>query len=247
MNSNEIKVLHDKPFKGRFKPLKQKDYRHTVVADLGMCYPTCTSKQKKRTVQLKCECGDIITVQEKPFRQDPDRVCKKCANKHKVIFGDSSKDSIGFYLHKIHSGVKGRCTNPKNKDYTKYSKFGMYAPWVDYKVFRKWALANGYKPGLTIDRIDNTKGYYPNNCRWTTKSIQAQNTKVLRSTNKSGYRGVSWNRAESVWKVNIMVKRKNVYLGRFDTALEAAKVYDAYVVNHNTHHNINGVLYSQLR
>jgi len=247
MNSNEIKVLHNKPFKGKFKPLKQENYVLKVLADLGMQYPTKSSKQKKRMVHIECKCGDILTVQEKQFRDNHARVCKKCSNKDKIIFGDSYKDSIGFYLRKIHSGVKGRCTNPKNKDYEKYSKLGIYQPWMDYSVFRHWALTNGYKPGLTIDRVDNNKGYYPNNCRWTTKSIQAQNTRVLRSTNKSGYRGVSWNKKENIWKVNIMTNGKNKYLGRFTTALEGAKAYDTYVVEHNTQHNINGVLYSELR
>jgi hypothetical protein len=41
--------------------------------------------------------------------------------------------------------------------------------------FVKWALANGYKSGLDIDRIDNTKGYGPDNCRFTTRRENCRN------------------------------------------------------------------------
>ena len=43
--------------------------------------------------------------------------------------------------------------------------------WLnDFYLFKAWAITNGYSPELTIDRIDDTKGYSPENCRWITKS-----------------------------------------------------------------------------
>jgi hypothetical protein len=45
----------------------------------------------------------------------------------------------------------------------------------DYFSFKDWALANGYRPGLTIDRINNSKGYSPSNCRFVTLSENLQN------------------------------------------------------------------------
>jgi hypothetical protein len=44
----------------------------------------------------------------------------------------------------------------------------------DFRVFRDWALAHGYHNDLTIDRIDNDKGYSPDNCQWLTR---AENTR----------------------------------------------------------------------
>ena len=45
----------------------------------------------------------------------------------------------------------------------------------DFGAFNQWAMNNGYQDGLTIDRIDNNKGYFPENCRWVTQKIQNRN------------------------------------------------------------------------
>lgn len=54
----------------------------------------------------------------------------------------------------------------------------MCAEWDDFTVFRDWALANGYSDNLTIDRIDNERGYSPDNCRWATMAEQNKNKRA---------------------------------------------------------------------
>jgi hypothetical protein len=65
-----------------------------------------------------------------------------------------------------------RCRNPNTKAFKNYGGRGIKVckAWHKYEAFRDWALASGYQDNLTIDRIDNDKGYTPSNCQWITKS-----------------------------------------------------------------------------
>lgn len=71
-----------------------------------------------------------------------------------------------------------RCENSKEPAYPNYGGrgIGICPEWrSSFVTFRDWALANGYAPGLTIDRKDNDLGYCPDNCRWATYAEQSRN------------------------------------------------------------------------
>jgi hypothetical protein len=75
--------------------------------------------------------------------------------------------------------MKQRCLAPRSSSYHRYGARGitMLLEWQnDFAVFQSWALSNGYHEGLSIDRIDNDKGYYPGNCRFVTHKEQMRNT-----------------------------------------------------------------------
>ena len=75
-------------------------------------------------------------------------------------------------------GVMERCTNPNHIAYKKYGGRGITVcqEWIDSpQAFVDWALANGFSPELQIDRIDNDKGYSPDNCRWVTARENMRN------------------------------------------------------------------------
>ena len=80
-------------------------------------------------------------------------------------------------LYKVYIGMKNRCNNPNNVAYKNYGGRGITVcdEWNQkhgFNSFAKWALNNGYKDTLTIDRIDVNKGYAPGNCRWLSKIDQ---------------------------------------------------------------------------
>jgi hypothetical protein len=74
--------------------------------------------------------------------------------------------------------MKRRTTNPNYKDYSIYGGRGIKVcdEWkTDFAVFRDWAMANGYRDDLSIDRIDNNGNYEPSNCRWVDCKTQVKN------------------------------------------------------------------------
>lgn len=90
-----------------------------------------------------------------------------------------SSKVTGTKLHNSYRGMKDRCYGLNNVSYPYYGGLGIRVcrEWLaEYSKFKNWAYQNGYSEGLSIDRIDSSLGYYPDNCRWVTK---AENTKEM--------------------------------------------------------------------
>lgn len=91
------------------------------------------------------------------------------------------------------------------------------------KSFFDWAIKNGYKEGLSIDRIDVNGNYEPDNCRWADNETQCLNQR-LRKDNKTGYKGIYYS--EGVYRVQIRRNKKRYYFGSYKTLPEAVKVLE---------------------
>lgn len=81
-------------------------------------------------------------------------------------------------LRRIWQDMKARCYNPDHDSFKNYGGRGITVcrEWKDdFTAFCLWAIKHGYKDGLSIDRIDNDKGYKASNCRWATAKQQANN------------------------------------------------------------------------
>lgn len=111
----------------------------------------------------------------------------------KIVLTGNSVEKHGLSRHalyKIWKHIKGRCYCVTDKNYFRYGGRGitMSNEWYINPVsFYNWSMKNGYQEGLELDRIDNDKGYFPENCRWTTSEINGNNK---RNNKKYLYQGM---------------------------------------------------------
>lgn len=87
--------------------------------------------------------------------------------------------------------MKNRCVNSNNTRFKDYGGRGITIcdKWLDFNGFKE-DMFDAYKQGLSIDRIDNSDGYYKENCRWATRKEQASNTRNIDLAQKYTYMGI---------------------------------------------------------
>lgn len=128
----------------------------------------------------KCDCGNIKKVRSDSLKSGNVKSCGCLKKEQDKINLKANWKGHNRYkrLYQCWQSMKGRCLNPNDQNYYRYGGRGIdvYPAWIhDFDKFKDWALSHGYTKYLTIDRIDNNKGYYPNNCRWVSMKVQCNN------------------------------------------------------------------------
>ena len=166
---------------------------------------TVVSLSKKRlndrvTWHCICDCGNEKDVIAKSLKSE---ATKSCGCYRKELF--ETHQESGTRLYSIWEKIIQRATNTNLDRAKDYSLRGIDVcpEWQIYENFSKWAKENGYKDSLSIDRIDNNRGYYPDNCRWATPVQQANNRRT-----------------------NVMITYKDKTLSLADWARETGYSYD---------------------
>lgn len=126
------------------------------------------------------------------------------------------------------ANMQSRCKKAyKESEYYRENGITVCESWSGQNGFLNFFKDMGRKPSTehTLDRIDGTKGYSKENCRWATKRQQAINRKMYK-TNSSGYRGVIWYKSTNRWRAYI--DRKTI--GYFKDKEQAALAYDVEAI-----------------
>ena len=209
-----------------------------LIEDLGMMFPKENSIRTTRFGIYKCGfCGTEFKAQVRHINSGATISCG-CYHKRRASETHKTHGLSKSKLYLAWNNIKNRTLNPKDKRYNYYGGRGITIcdEWKnDFKSFYDWSISNGYEENksLSIDRIDNNGGYYPENCRWTTKTIQARNTRIAKN-NTSGYKGVSFVKKTNKYRSDIYVnKNKSKSLGHFLTAVEGAIAYNNYIIENN--------------
>lgn len=133
------------------------------------------AKRCRRTYWFcKCDCGNTSIVRSDCLTTGNTKSCG-CGN---TTFREKPNSIKKHKLYRVYWGMRQRCYNSKQKHYDRYGGRGIAVcdEWLNsYESFYEWSMKNGYKEGLTIDRINNDGNYEPSNCRWVTIQEQQKN------------------------------------------------------------------------
>lgn len=158
-----------------------------VLRDLtGQKFGRLTVLQRAETINkrtrwlCRCDCGEEVIVEAYNLTKGHTQSCG-CLQKEATAKASTTHGMRNSRLYRIWNCMHTRCYRKSYHAYKHYGGRGIAIcdEWLhDFQAFYDWAMENGYKDNLTIDRIDSNGNYSPSNCRWTTMAIQNKNKRA---------------------------------------------------------------------
>ena len=211
-----------------------KDMTPRLIGETYLRKATETSPQRYRYGLYECAyCGGEFEAGVAKVKRGYTKSC-----------GCLRGDAHGLTYNKFYktwNNMIQRCTSPNHRKYKDYGARGIIVceEWLDVANFVAWAESTHPNiTGVSLDRIDNDKGYSPENCRWADASTQAINQRISKR-NKSGYIGVSWCKVRGMWTIRIKTGVRYECLGNFDDLMEAVIFRDQYIIENKLPHKLN--------
>lgn len=207
-----------------------------IVEDLGMNYEL---KRPARFSLVRCNiCKNTYKANTGNVKNRGRTVCLTCGP---LLNRKSKIERLDHPLYVTWNLIKRRVDNTtvkrQGKDYH-YIGISMCEEWKDFNVFTSWAEENGWKKGLTIDRIDNYKGYYPENCRWVDRYVQAANKKNTNTA--TGYTGITLSGRETTpYTARVSYKGKLYLQKRFKTLKGAVEARNKTIIDNKLPNTLN--------
>lgn len=209
-----------------------------LIEDLGMMYRNERASKKTRYGLFRCYCGNEFKAETQNIKRLKIKSCG-CSRK---THGETNHPLYYTWLD-----MMKRCYNPKKESYKYYGAIGVTVSkeWHNIDNFIK-DMYPTYKSDLTLDKDIlcrelniNPPIYSKETCVWRTRTSQSRATRRLIITNKSGYRGVFFDKQTNKYKVRISVDKKKKFLGYFIDPKEGALAYDRYITENNLEHTKN--------
>jgi hypothetical protein len=159
-----------------------------------------------------CDCGNkAIKIYKASIVNGNTKSCG-CIRKEICKIANLKHGKKGSHIYRLYYGMIDRCTNKNNESYKDYGERGITVSdeWLGdngFIKFNEWAVNNGYKENLSIERIDVNKGYNKNNCTWIPKNKQSQNK---RNSIKVVYQGKERLLAELIYELGLQEGIKTI-------------------------------------
>ena len=170
---------------GRGQPIEDREFGRLKVVKLNIDKST----KRRKYYDCICSCGKLKTILRDNLVSGKTQSCG-CLQKESAVLSINRNRPYGEFhgesktrLYSVYRNMINRCVNKNVPEFIHYGgrRIQVCSEWRrSYVNFKNWAIINGYKDGLTIDRINNNGNYEPNNCRWVDMKTQSNN----RRTNK---------------------------------------------------------------
>lgn len=169
-----------------------------------------------------CDCGNFVSIRGYDLRHKKTMSCG-CYHNDLAKMRMTKHGKAHTKLHEIWKSMNQRCYNKRCKDFCNYGGIGITVcdEWKNsFQAFYDWAIGNGYSEGLSIDRIKGDDDYKPNNCRWATPEVQANNTRRnhILVYNGESHTLAEWSKIKGI-NYSTLRARINMYKWSIERAL----------------------------
>lgn len=210
----------------RYNNIKVLEYSHT-------------NKHNKRKYKCKCMlCGKIFITLGTTVKTGRLKSCGCLSNK-KAKERMKKHGMHGTQIYNRWKGMKSRCRSKSYHAYHRYNGKGITVceRWQnDFMNFYN-DMNDTFFEGAELDRIDNSKGYYPENCRWVTHKQNCNNRDKYK--NNTGYTGVHFGKKNKTYQVNMCHKRKSIYIGSYKNIKDAVNARKSFILKFNKDNGTN--------
>lgn len=167
-----------------------------------------SDQRRRRLYRCICDCGNERIAVSSYLLNGTTKSCG-CTLRQATIKRSTTHGKTKHPLYHVWMGMKTRCFNEKCGWYHRYGGRGITVcdDWKkDFQIFYEWAMASGYREGLSLDRIDVNGNYEPNNCRWAT--IHEQQNNRRNNVHIEAY-GRTLTVAE--WAIELGISKETIY------------------------------------